>query len=160
MHYNVSRPSTLTTITPSISMTMPRRTSLLAVVFVAILAAGCGSTGAFNAATVTDVQLSEDNYEVVATNVKGEATAGYILGLSGNASRQMRTLALARVSGSGQLYGDALDDLWAQFEAEHGDVDGAPLALTNVRYDTDALNLILYTRPTVSVRADVIRFSD
>lgn len=132
--------------------------SLLAVVLAALLTAGCGTTGAFNTATVTDVQLSEDNYEVVATNVQGKASAGYILGLSANASRQMRTLAIARVSGSGQLYGDALDNLWTRFEEEHGDADGDHLALANVRYDTDALNLILYTQPTVTVRADVIRF--
>jgi ABC-type transporter Mla MlaB component len=121
---------------------------------------GCGTTGAYNAATVTNVELSEDNYEVVATNVRGSAQAGYILGASFAASRQQRTLALVRVAGSGELYGEALNNLWASFEAEHGETDGRELALTNVRTDTDALNLLLYTRPRVTIRADVIQFTD
>ena len=78
---------------------------------------GCGTTGAYNAATVTNVELSEDNYEVVATNVRGSAQAGYILGASFAASRQQRTLALVRVAGSSELYGEALNNLWASFEA-------------------------------------------
>jgi hypothetical protein len=72
----------------------------------------------------------------------------------------MGTLALARVQGEGALYRQALQNLWANFRAEHGDVEGRDLALVNVRFDGDALNLILYTRPTVSVRADVVEFTE
>jgi hypothetical protein len=64
------------------------------------------------------------------------------------------------VSGSGQLYGAALEDLWSSFAAEHGSPEGRKLALTNVRSDTDALNLLLYTSSTVTIRADVVEFTD
>jgi hypothetical protein len=32
--------------------------------------------------------------------------------------------------------------------------------LVNLRYDTDALNLLFYTKPTVSIVADVIEFTN
>jgi hypothetical protein len=130
----------------------------LFVLCAAVVLGGCATTGAFNALNATNVQLSEGNYEIVATNVEGEASAGYVFGLSATTARQLRTIALARVTGSGQLYGDALKDLWANFEAQHGEVEGRELALTNVRYDVDSLNLLVYTQPTVSVRADIVRF--
>lgn len=133
---------------------------LIAALVVPSVLSGCASTGAFNTLNTTEVKLAESNYEIVATNVQGEAKAGYILGVSGSAGRQLRTFALARVSGSGQLYGDALKDLWARFETENGDPAGKDLALVNVRYDVEALNLILYTRPKVSVRADVVKFTE
>ena len=53
----------------------------------------------------------------------------------------------------------ALENLWTNFEAEHGPVVGRNLALVNVRYDSDAANyLLLYSKLWVSVRADVIEF--
>ena len=141
-------------------MSIRHHAAPILVFLMAMVLSGCATSGAFNTATVTNVELSESNYEVVATNVQGEASAGYLLGLSLSASRQLRTLALARVSGSEQLYGDALDDLWTRFEAQHGDAAGRDLALTNVRYDASSLNLILYTQPTITVRADVVEFTE
>ena len=73
---------------------------------------------------------------------------------------QVSTIAVARVSGSGMIYGDALQNLWDNFADANGPVEGRNLALVNVRYDTDALNLILYTSPTVFVYADVVEFTD
>jgi len=142
--------------------TAPTRLFPLALLLIGCTAvlSGCATTGAYDAASITNVELSEGNYEVVATDVRGEASAGYILGLSFAAARQQQTLALARVSGTGELYGTALRDLWANFEDEHGSAEGRQLALTNVRTDTDALNLILYTSPTLSIRADVVEFAD
>lgn len=134
---------------------------LTALLFLSIIITSCSSTGAFHSANFTEVQLTEANYEVVATNVTGEATGGYLLGVSsGIGLQQMQTFALARVSGSGMIYGEAIEDLWRNFSSEHGDIEGRNLALVNVRYDTDALNLILYTQPKVSVRADVVEFTN
>lgn len=134
---------------------------LVAVLFLSIFISSCSSTGAFYSANLTEVQLSENNYEIVATNVAGEATSGYLIGLSsGIGAQQMQTFAIARVSGSGMIYGEAIEDLWGNFRKEHGEVEGRNLALINVRFDTDALNLILYTQPKVSVRADVVEFND
>ncbi len=132
----------------------------LALLGASLLLVGCGSTSAFHAANLTEVQLAGDNFEIVATDVTGTATAGYILGVSGGYGGGVSTFAVARVSGSGMLYGEAVADLWRNFEAEHGPVAGRNLALVNVRYDTDALNLIIYTQPTVHVRADVVEFAD
>jgi hypothetical protein len=136
----------------------------LGVVLVVLLvsATGCVTTGSFPSANVTNVELSEDNFEIVATDVSGEASAGYILGLSGGfgLTSQTSTLALARVSGEGALYREAIRNLWDNFRAEYGDVEGRNLALVNVRFDSDALNLILYTQPKVSIRADVVEFED
>ena len=73
--------------------------------------------------------------------------------------RQMQTVALAHISGSGMLYQEAIADLWDNFREEYGEVEGRDLALVNVRYDTEALNMFVYTRPTVSVRADVVEFT-
>lgn len=135
---------------------------LVLVVGLVLTTTGCATTGSFPSANLTTVELSEANFEVVATDVSGEASAGYLLGISGSfgLSSQTNTLALARVEGDGALYRAALQDLWATFRAEHGEVEGRDLALVNVRFDSDALNLLLYTRPTVSIRADVVEFTD
>lgn len=124
----------------------------------AILISGCANTGLFFSANSTQVQLAESNYEIVATNVSGESEAGYLLGVSFSAGAATNTVALARVSGSGMLYMEALENLWKDYEEKHGSVIGKKLALVNVRYDSDALNLILYTKSKISIRADVVEF--
>lgn len=124
----------------------------------AILLTGCASSGLFFSMNNTAVELSENNYEIVATNVSGEAEAGYILGVSFSAGAATNTLALARVSGSGMIYMEALENLWKNYEEKHGSVIGKKLALVNVRYDSDALNLLLYTSAKISIRADVVEF--
>lgn len=68
-------PELMTSPTP-----MKNRLPLLALLLAALAASGCASAGAFNAANVTDVQLREANYELVATDVTGEASAGYLIG--------------------------------------------------------------------------------
>lgn len=126
---------------------------------VALLLAGCASSGKFQSMNVTNVELSEPNYRIVATNISGEASAGYLLGLSVSAGGEMQTGALLRVKGEGMLYKEALENLWNNFEAAHGSVAGRNLALINVRYDADAMNVLgLYTQPKISIRADVIEF--
>jgi hypothetical protein len=120
---------------------------------------GCITTGAFHSANLTNVTLEDDNFTVVARDVAGEAQAGYLLGLSYGVGSAMQTLALVRVEGEGLLYKEAIENLWNNFEENYGPVEGRKLALVNVRYDTDAMNiLLLYTQPRVSIRADVVEF--
>lgn len=128
---------------------------------IAVLAlSGCVSTGNFNTSNETQVHLADANYRIVATNVSGESEAGYLFGFSGSGRDAPTTLALFRVAGSPMLMKQALENLWANFEAEHGPVEGRNLALVNVRYDSDAANyLLLYSHLNVSVRADVIEFT-
>ncbi|QXD14734.1 hypothetical protein GQ464_015095 [Rhodocaloribacter litoris] len=124
-----------------------------------VLLTGCASTGVFNAANLTNVELSGDNYRVVATNVYGEASAAYLLGFSVAQRGEMQTLALIPLGGNRLLYKAALENLWQRFAETHGRVEGRSLALVNVRFDADAQNvLFLYTKPTISVRADVVEF--
>lgn len=51
-----------------------------------------------------------------------------------------------------------MNDLWRSFRDEHAEAGGRALALANVNFDADALNLLLVTRQTVTVRADVVEF--
>ena len=135
-----------------------RRVWRISTMAVAGSLAGCVSAGAFPAANLTTVELAEPNYTVIATDVVGTASAGYLLGFSGGWGPGMQTLAVARVEGDGQLYGAALADLWDRFENEYGPAAGRALGLVNVRFDADALNLVIYTKATVWVRADVVEF--
>jgi hypothetical protein len=82
------------------------------------------------------------------------------LGFSYSTGFTTSTLAAGRVEGTGMLYKEALENLWINYEKDNGTIDGKRLALTNIRYDTDILNLIIYTKVTVGVRADVIEFTD
>ena len=122
------------------------------------LVTGCSSSGQFSSMNLTNVELSKKNYRIVATNVSGESSAGYLIGLSFGSGSNQSTLALVRVEGKGLLYKEAVENLWENFELEHGSPVGRQLALVNVRYDTDNLNLIVYTKPKVSIRADVVEF--
>ncbi|GAA5520232.1 hypothetical protein Asal01_00163 [Fodinibius salicampi] len=123
-----------------------------------MLLTACTSSGAFLSANQTIVNLNEGNYALSATNVAGEAESAYLLGLSYSTGFTASTLAIARVEGTGMLYAEALENLWENYENEYGAISGQKLALTNVRYDTDILNLVLYTKVKVMVRADIVEF--
>jgi hypothetical protein len=71
-----------------------------------------------------------------------------------------QVIGIARVSGDRNLYQTAMDNLWENFESRHGRAEGRNLALVNLRYDVDALNLFFYTRPRLNIQADVIEFRD
>jgi len=122
--------------------------------------AGCAQAGLFAAANLTQVELSTGNYRIVTTNIHGESEAAYLLGASLSSGIQTQTLALWRVKGSGLLYKEAMEDLWKNYVKEHGRIAAKKLALVNVRYDADNLNLLLYTRAKLSIRADVVEFID
>lgn len=125
----------------------------------ALTVAGCTSSGAFLASNRTSVNLEEGNYTISATNVSGQAESGYLFGISYSYGPMANTLALARVEGDGMLYVTALEKLWENYASENGSITGRQLALTNVRYDADILNLFVYTKVKVTVRADVIEFN-
>lgn len=124
----------------------------------ALIFSGCTSTGAFLSANQTIVNLEEGNYTIAATNVVGESEAGYVLGLSYSTGLTAATLAIARVEGTGMLYAEALENLWNNYELSGEEVSNQKLALANVRYDTDILNLVVYTKVKVIVRADIVKF--
>ncbi len=119
---------------------------------------GCSTSGMFTSINSTNVELRQANYKIVATNISGEADAGYLIGVTIPSGPVTNTLAFVRVNGTGMLYKEALENLWENYEKKYGKVEGERLALVNVRYDTDASNFILYTSAKIYIRADVIRF--
>jgi len=90
----------------------------------------------------------------------GTAYADYLLGFSTSSGAVSNTFALVRVGGTAMLYNDALVNLWSNFEAEHGSAEGRNLVLANVRYDTDILNLVVFTKTTLYIHADVIELRE
>lgn len=141
------------------SLDVPKKWAVLLAAVLLLTLTGCINSGAFYAANMTNVELSEDNFQVIATNVHGQSEAGYILGLSGSQGGYATTFALFRVEGDGLLYKAAVEDLWAQFEEQNGPVMNRRLALVNVQFDADASNYLgLYSKSVVSVRADIVEF--
>lgn len=135
-----------------------KKRNLLWIVIAAFILSGCSNTGAFLSANQTIVNLNEGNYSIAATNVTGESESAYVLGVSYSTGLAASTLAIARVEGTGMLYAEALENLWLNYEAANGAVSDRKLALANVRYDSDILNLVVYTKVKVTVRADIIEF--
>jgi hypothetical protein len=121
---------------------------------------GCAQTGQFTAGNMTHVELSEPNYKAVATSVSGEAEAAYLIGIAFSDGPKSGSLSLHRLRGTGKLYTGAMDSLWKNFAAEHGEVEGRRLALANVRYDAATRNFLVYNDISLSIRADVIEFSE
>lgn len=141
-------------------MNLKKVTTIAVGILAMAVLGGCAQTGMFSAGNLTTVELAEPNYRVVAIGVSGEAKAGYLLGVSYSGGAHSGSFALARVTGTGHLYMEAMNNLWQEFEDEHGPVAGRRLALSNVRYDADNLNLLLYTGVRLAIRADVIEFTD
>ena len=137
-----------------------KRILLLAVVVIFLMASltGCFNSGRFLSTNVTDVRLSEANYDIIATDVTGSSRAGYILGFSFGSGADVGTTAVARVSGTGMLYQEALESLWQNYEKDHGPREDRKIALVNVHYDTDILNVFFYTEVKLFIRADVVEF--
>ena len=128
------------------------------ILIAAFIFSGCSNTGAFLSANQTIVNLNEGNYTIAAANVTGESESAYVFGLSYSTGLSAATLAIARIEGTGMLYAEALENLWSNYEAANGTVRNQKLALANVRYDSDILNLVVYTKVKVTVRADIIEF--
>ena len=133
---------------------------LVVLVFVAVSMNSCANSGGFLSSHNTNVELSENNYEIVATNLSGESVVGYVFGASFSLGAVSHSAGLFRAEGTGNVYEEALQDLYAAYEDEHGSLEGSSVAFINVRYDTDMLNLFFYTELKVNVRADVVRFVD
>jgi len=121
---------------------------------------GCSTGGSFMASNVTNVELSEQNFKYVARNVEGFSRAEYVIGISYSSGFVANTLALVRTGGSAKLYNDAIKNLWENFKIEYGNTEGRNLLLANVRYDTDILNLLLYTQTDLYIHADIIEFEE
>lgn len=131
---------------------------LTSVLLMILLMMGCSNNGMFIGVNQTSVELGKANYKLVATNLVGQSKVGYLFGLSTSFGASTQTFAMFRVDGTGMLYKEALEDLWTNFAAQHGKIEGRKLALANVRYDSEILNLFVYTGVKVFIRADIVEF--
>ena len=139
---------------------MLKKNAVFLVLLGVLSLSGCTTGNAFLAQNVTNVQLSGDNFDVVARDVMGTAHSDYLLGFSASSGAVSNTFALVRVGGTAMLYNDALVNLWSNFEQNHGSADGRNLVLANIRYDTDILNLIVFTKTTLYIHADVVELRE
>lgn len=125
---------------------------------VALFLNGCSSTGLTTSTHITNVQLTSPNFRVVATNVSGEASSNAVLGVSYGLGMATAQFALIPITKDRMLYKIAIKNLWTNFETANGAAANRKLALVNVRYDSEALNLFFYTKVTTVIVADVVEF--
>jgi hypothetical protein len=137
---------------------MRKSLALVSLFILILMALSCTSSGLFLATNQTNVKLAEPNYTIIAKNIVGESTAAYVFGLSFSNAAITQTLAIARISGTGMLYAEAVKSLWSNFESKHGAIEGKKLALVNIRYDADMINLFVYTKVKLYIRADIVEF--
>jgi hypothetical protein len=131
---------------------------LLIALALLIFISGCSTGGSFIANNVTNIELSEPNFKIIAENVQGYSKASYIIGFTYSTGNISNTLALARVGGSAKLYDDAIQNLWSNFREKYGDTEGRDFVLANIRFDNDMLNFLVYTQTELFITADVIEF--
>jgi|SRR5687768_16543626 len=138
---------------------MKTNVSLLSVIAAgALLLGGCSSTDLTASSHQTNVQLTNGKYRLVATNVSGEGSAEAVLGFSVGVGFGASQVGLIPLTKTRMLYGNAMQNLWANFESKHGPVGNRRVALVNLRYDSDALNLLVYTKVNTVITADVVEF--
>lgn len=124
----------------------------------AFVLSGCASTGLTTSSHLTNVELREPNFRIVATNVTGEASSEGIFGVSYGLGIATSQIALIPLTDDRMLYKTAIQRLWQNFEAANGSAVNRKLALVNVRYDSESLNLFFYTKVTTVIIADVVEF--
>jgi len=135
--------------------------NILFFVLVAIMATltlNCANSGMFLSSNITSVELAEPNYRILTKSVSGESSVSYVLGVSYSLGSVTESIGLIKAGGTGQLYSEAMNDLWKNVEANIGGIKDRKIAFINVRYDADLLNLLVYTKAKVIIRADVIQF--
>jgi hypothetical protein len=125
----------------------------LASLALAALGSGCAALSALPVASVigspnasaleihnnTDVQLRDNNFIVIKTNVVGQSSGFSFLGII--------TIVPAKFT-------KAMSRLYTQAEMQ----SGRPQTLVNLILERDAVYYILFSIPRTSIRADVIEF--
>lgn len=137
---------------------MKKVISFISISLMTIILGGCSLTGLTVSTHQTNVGLNKNNYRIIATNITGEATSKGVLGVSYGLGIGASQFALVPLSQDRTLYTKAMQNLWANFEIKSGKSIDRTLALVNVRYDSEVLNTLFYTKLKVVVVADVIEF--
>lgn len=120
-----------------------RRSAKLLVVclFAMVVSVGCASTGAFPHSTGTQVGLDKKNYRLVKANAIGQSSGFSLLGI---------------IPIVPPTYTAAMSSLYETSGME----TGAAQALVNVTQERSSLYLVLFSVPRLTVRADIIEFTD
>lgn len=119
---------------------------------------GCGTGGAFRANHITNVELSQPNFNIVARDLQGSSMQGYLIGASYSQGSDVGTFAFFKITGVEKLYDAAIKELWNNYREKYGDTEGKKLALVNIRQDSEVLNTIVYTQAKYFITADVVEF--
>jgi len=125
-----------------LGFTRGKRNAVLTAIclLVMLLGVGCTSTGTYPATSSTQVDLSRSNFRVIKANAVG-TSSGFKL---------FCFIPLAAPS-----YSDAMSDLYKEAGVEEGKAQ----TLTNVTQENSNLFLLLFSIPKLTIRADVIEFT-
>jgi len=123
-----------------------------------LLLGSCASAGLTASSHITNVQLTSPNFKIVETNVAGEASTKGIFGVSYGFGMAATQFSIIPLTEDRMLYRLAIKNLWDNFESKNGTVANRKLALVNVRYDSESLNLFFYTKLRTAIVADVVEF--
>jgi hypothetical protein len=103
--------------------------------------AGCSSTGTFPQTSGTQVDLSRKNFRVVKANAVGSSTGFKLFGF---------------IPFAAPRYTTAMSHLYKKA----GIAEGKAQTLTNVTQERSNLYLVLFSLPKLTVRADIIEFTE
>lgn len=132
----------------------------LVVITLLISMTGCGTMGSFRANNITNVELSQANFNIVARDLQGAAREGYLFGVSAPQGSDINTFGLIKISGDEKPYATAVKNLWKNYQEKYGDIKGKNLVLVNIRQDTEMLNTFIYTEVKYFITADVVEFNE
>jgi len=124
-------------------LTTGKRSAALAAVCLLImfLAVGCTSTGTYPATSGTQVDLSRKNFRIVKANATGSSSGFKLLGF---------------IPITAATYSEAMSELYNNA----GVTEGTAQTLTNVTQENSTLYLLLFSIPKLTVRADIIEFTE
>ena len=118
-----------------------RRAATLVLALSTLLASACARNVMMPQSTTTQVDLSRKNYNVVRSNAVGASHGFSLLGV---------------VPIWSPSYTNAMSDLYQGA----GMSEGRAQALVNVNQETSTLYLVVFSMPTLRVRADIIEFTE
>ncbi|MEN6428097.1 MAG: DUF6567 family protein [Phycisphaerales bacterium] len=108
---------------------------------VVLLAVGCSSTGTFPQTSGTQVDLSRKNFRIVKANAVGSSSGFKLFGF---------------IPFAAPRYSVAMSHLYKKA----GLTEGKAQTLTNVTQENSNLYLLLFSLPKLTIRADVIEFTE
>ena len=118
-----------------------RKFFLFFILLLLTLFCGCSGTSDFPVTSGTNVDLSRNNYRVVRSNAVGKSYGFWLFGF---------------IPVTSPSHTSAMSDLYENARMETGRAQ----ALVNVTQDRSFLYLILFGVPSLTVRADIIEFTD